>query len=286
MVMVSLLLLPMVQVGLSQADPVEGTIAFTHSAQLEPLAKSTGNRDVDSKPCIAGRCQNGWHDLSKTVWDCVNSSAQTDAEFQSAIRSACAGHDLDVHYQTCTAPCCKCWSTYWPAYIQLWGRCGAPASYVDGEARTGLKAKEEWLCGTGVWGECVAVKWKNFNFTECTSKPDRIKLQEVFGLFRDRRYIAESCSCLHQATNTLEHVMQQCQVPDRDWFVKYGKRRLNENFCGMAPVATEEVSAAPLPGIPSMTALMAMIGIAVACAAGIHFAKPRRHAEGQVPFLA
>mmetsp|Transcript_49445 Transcript_49445/g.98194 ORF Transcript_49445/g.98194 Transcript_49445/m.98194 type:complete len:280 (-) Transcript_49445:35-874(-) len=261
-------------------------------AGFPPLAPAglapAGHPDVDSKPCIAGRCQNGWHDLSKPVWDCVNKTAQTDVTFQSAIRSACKGNDLDVHYQTCTAPCCECWKAYWPAYVDLWGRCGAPAEYVNGEAHNGLKAKEDWLCGTGSWGTCVGAKWNAHSFTDCTSKPDKQKLKEVFGLFRDRRSAAESCTCLQQASLVLEDLEQACQVPGAQWFVEYGKRRFKENLCGdLRPVATQSFSAATLSMPVALTVGTGMVAVVVGTFAMLLPCWRRfQWTEGQAPLLA
>lgn len=234
--------------------------------------------DVGPKPCIASRCQNGWHDLSKSVWDCANTTAPTDAKFQAAIGSACAGTDLDLYYQTCTQPCCECWQAYWPAYIDLWGRCGAPASYVNGEARNGLEAKGEWLCSTGRWGACVAARWNVAAFTQCTSAPDRSKLKEVFGLYRDRRSPSESCGCLHQATVALEGMMSECQVQGRQWFVDYGRRRFRENLCGeLVPAAgAEELAVAPRG---PLVAVAGAVG-AVAAAGAAFFLTSRRRTRG------
>jgi len=252
------------------------------------LAAVTEKPDVDSKPCVAGRCQNGWHDLSKPVWDCVNKTAQTDSLFQSAIRSACSGNDLDVHYQTCTAPCCECWKAYWRAYIDLWERCGASPSYVNGEAHNGLKAKEDWLCGTGRWGTCVAPKWDTYSFTNCTSKPDRKKLKEVFGLFRDRRSTEESCTCLRQASFALQDMEQECQVPGAQWFVQYGERRFKENLCGhLRLIAPQSFSAVALAGPAALTVATGMVAV-VAGAFAVRLACWRRvqWMEVQTPLLA
>jgi len=196
-------------------------------------------QDVGQKPCVANRCQNGWHDLNNHTWDCVNATLPTDEKFQAAIRNACSNNDLDVFYQTCTAPCCGCWSAYWPALLDLWGRCGAPESYVKGEGIVGLKAKEDWLCGNGQWG-CVGSKWDAYDFTQCTSGPDKQKVKEVFGLFRDRTSSAESCGCIRQANSHLFNVLEECQIPDQQWFVKYGTRRMIENRCGSATVLMSE----------------------------------------------
>jgi len=258
--------------------------------QLNALASTP---DTGPKPCVAARCQNGWHDLSKSVWDCANTTAPTDAKFQAAIRPACAGTDLDLYYQTCTQPCCECWQAYWPAYIDLWGRCGAPASYVSGEARNGLEAKGEWLCGTGRWGACVATRWAAATFTQCTSAPDRSKLKEVFGLYRDRRSQSESCGCLRQATLGLEGMMDECQVQGREWFVDYGRRRFRDNLCGELVPAVGAGELVPAVGAVRAEELVVAGAAAGALAvAGAAFLLiPRRRTcgageDGRAPLLA
>eukprot|EP00443_Scrippsiella_acuminata_P039891 CAMPEP_0115194526 /NCGR_PEP_ID=MMETSP0270-20121206/14116_1 /TAXON_ID=71861 /ORGANISM="Scrippsiella trochoidea, Strain CCMP3099" /LENGTH=171 /DNA_ID=CAMNT_0002607831 /DNA_START=44 /DNA_END=556 /DNA_ORIENTATION=+ len=151
---------------------------------------AVGANDRGEKPCIAGRCQNGWHDLDQRTWDCVNDNITTDVKFQSALSHVCDGIDLDVKYQTCTEPCCA----FGARIGQRSSTCGVgvalPASYVKGTGVVGLKAKEDWLCGTGVWGTCVRPRWdalRDSAFTQCTSAADQAKLAEVFGLYRDRR---------------------------------------------------------------------------------------------------
>jgi len=251
--------------------------------------QASDRADKDSKPCVAGaRCQNGWHDLTKGVWDCVNTTEQTDKTFQAAIGPACSGNDLDVHYQTCTPPCCQCWKAYWPAYTALWGRCGAPASYVAGEAQNGLKAKEDWLCGNGAWGSCVAPKWDAYNFTECTSIPDKAKLREVYGLFRDRRSTDESCACIRQATLALDVMEQDCQVPGASWFVEYGKRRYKENQCGeLKPYATAELAAAPPAALAALAASAGLVAAAGFLATLVPRLRARTNwAEGEASLLA
>lgn len=247
---------------------------------------AVGANDRGEKPCIAGRCQNGWHDLDQSTWDCVNHNITTDVKFQSALSHVCDGADLDVKYQTCSEPCCSCWSAYWPALLDLWGRCGAPASYVKGNGVTGLKAKQDWLCGTGVWGTCVGPKWdamRHSAFTECTSAADETKMAEVFGIYRDRRSAEETCGCIQQAAPALTELLQQCDVPNWQWFKDYGQRRLRDNQCTPAELGE---AAAPQKAIVA-TALAvggsaAMVGLLVVAR--------RRHTDaesagGFVPLL-
>jgi len=199
-----------------------------------------------TKPCVAGRCQNGWHDLTRGVWTCVDDNITTDGTFLRQFESACAHKDLDVRYQTCTAPCCGCWAAYWPALLDLWGRCGAPASYIHGEGIVGLKAKEDWYCGNGMWGHCVAPKWDAAieQLTDCSSIQDRNKLKEPFGLYRDRRSEAESCSCIRQAYPALTAILHDCKVPNWRWFLNYSERRFTDNRCGSLESGQESLSAA------------------------------------------
>lgn len=220
---------------------------------------AVGANDLGEQPCISGRCQNGWHDLDQSTWDCVNNNITTDVKFQSALSHVCAGTDLDVKYQTCTEPCCACWSAYWPALLDLWGRCGAPASYVEGNGVTGLKAKEDWLCGTGVWGTSVRPKWdalRESAFTQCTSAADEAKLAEVFGLYRDRRSAEETCACMQQAVPALTELLKQCDVSNWQWFKDYGQRRLRDNRC--APVELGEIA---VPTAVDATALVSLAGV-------------------------
>lgn len=186
-------------------------------------------------PCVADRCQNGWHDLNKDTWTCVNDNITTDKTFHDAIGKPCSGTNLEVAYQTCTAPCCECWAAYWPALLDLWRRCGAPESYVTGQGVVGLRAKEDWLCGRGEWGQCVRPKWEAAQvntMTACTSAPDKTKLNEVFGLYRDRRSDLETCACIGQAYVSLDSILQECEVPNWQWFQKYAQRRFHDNSCG------------------------------------------------------
>lgn len=64
-------------------------------------------------------------------------------------------------------------------------------------------------------------------------------MSEIFGLFRDRRYKDESCSCLKQATVALHEVGQECKVTDEPWFANYEQRRFKENRCGEIEFATK-----------------------------------------------
>jgi len=202
----------------------------------------------------------------------VNNNLTTDKLMHAALSPACSGSDLDVQYQTCTAPCCGCWSAYWPALIDLWRRCGAPASYCEGNAIVGLKAKQDWLCGTETWGACVKPKWDALLLPQCTSEPDRTKLREAFGLYRDRRSEAESCSCIQQATPALVRIMQECSVPNWQWFEDYGQRRLQDNKCAVVEVidaAPTSVDAAAVTQVIPWVTLAAFVGVAGGSAATV-----------------
>jgi len=245
---------------------------------LGHFSSAVGGKDRGEKPCVGGRCQNGWHDLDQSTWDCVNNNITTDVKFQSKISHACAGNDLDVKYQTCTPPCCACWSAYWPALLDLWGRCGAPASYVHGNGVTGLKAKEDWLCGNGVWGS-VGAKWdalRDSALTRCTSSADKGKLAEVFGLYRDRRSTEETCACMQQAVPVLTELLQQSGVPNWQWFENYGQRRLRDNNCAAGEAAAPNVDATKLvllSGVVGGSVVMAvLLTVARSCRKGAEFA--------------
>ncbi|CAE8661235.1 unnamed protein product [Polarella glacialis] len=201
--------------------------------------------DFTSNSVVKGRKQEAFVGIlpvalaaaitAEDPWTCVNDNITTDEKLRKKIEPACAGNDLDVTYQSCTAPCCGCWKAYWPELLDLWGRCGVPASTFKGEGTVGsYKAKEDWYCGNGVWGTCVVPKWDaaQAQLTECTSGPDQSKLKEPFGLYRNRRSEAESCACLAQAYRALDSILRECQVPSWLWFKGYSQRRFTDNHCG------------------------------------------------------
>ncbi|CAE8660650.1 unnamed protein product [Polarella glacialis] len=201
--------------------------------------------DFTSNSVVKGRKQEAFVGIlpvalaaaitAEDPWTCVNDNIATDEKLRKKIEPACAGNDLDVTYQSCTAPCCGCWKAYWPELLDLWGRCGVPASTFKGEGAVGsYKAKEDWYCGNGVWGTCVVPKWDaaQAQLTECTSGPDQSKLKEPFGVYRNRRSEAESCACLAQAYRALDSILRECQVPSWLWFKGYSQRRFTDNHCG------------------------------------------------------
>ncbi|CAE8687772.1 unnamed protein product [Polarella glacialis] len=202
------------------------TLSFLSHFRMQAMA---GFSSLVGLVCVAAAI------TAEDPWTCVNDNITTDEKLRKKIEPACAGNDLDVTYQSCTAPCCGCWKAYWPELLDLWGRCGVPASTFKGEGTVGsYKAKEDWYCGNGVWGTCVVPKWDaaQAQLTECTSGPDQSKLKEPFGLYRNRRSEAESCACLAQAYRALDSILRECQVPSWLWFKGYSQRRFTDNHCG------------------------------------------------------